>query len=155
MTWGTVWACEKEELSSLFRKQLLRREVHPKWEISLNPFAGNYWQNHQHPLWVLMLFATCATAWLPCEEMTRGCWFRELFPESAEGKKRSADQIVSLVDLPACYFKDPVMKRKMKFGVYKQNERGRTKKVPMDFLNIKYNTGNNICRWSQQFASKF
>lgn len=44
--------------------------------------------------------------------------------------------MASLLDMPAGYFKDSVMKREIRLGVYRQDDQGRTKKVPIDFFNI-------------------
>lgn len=51
------------------------------------------------------------------------------------GKSQPIGQMAFLLDMPACYFKDSVMKREIRLGVYRQDQ-GRTKKVPIDFFNI-------------------
>lgn len=73
---------------------------------SLNLFADNYWQNNQLSLQFHL------------------------------GKSRPVGQMASLLDMPAGYFKDSVMKREIRLGVYRQDDQGRTKKVPIDFFNI-------------------
>lgn len=113
MTGGTVWALGKEDPSSLFRKLLLWWEVHDKWEISLNYFAGNYWQN-VNGLWdcflQLVLQPDCLVEkWQ--EDACSKCCSQNQLPCFSSMKKQFAEQIVPLSDMPVCYFKDPMMKR--------------------------------------------
>lgn len=112
MTGGTVWALGKEDPSSLLRKLLLWWEVHDKWEISLNYFAGNYWQN-VNGLWdrclQLVLKPYCLVEKWQEDACSKSCSKNHL-PCFSLMKKQSAEQIVPLSDMPVHYFTDPVMK---------------------------------------------
>lgn len=113
MTGGTVWALGKEDPSSLFRKLLLWWEVHDKWEISLNYFAGSYWQN-VNGLWdcflQLVLRPDCIVEKWQKDACSKSCSQNQL-PCFSPIKKQFAEQIVPLSDMPVCYFKYAVMKR--------------------------------------------
>jgi len=63
--------------------------------------------------------------------------------------------MASPLGTPACYLKDPAMKREIRLGVYRQDDQGRTKEVPIDFFNINQSTESNICRCFWQFTSTF
>lgn len=120
ITWGTAWAPEKEEPSSLFRKLLLQRGGPPQafwWQLLTKLSTAT-----------LSSDTICNLRYSPVASWAGGHWLRDLFPKplllfQLRGKKKQfAGQIVSSSDLPACYFKDTPMNREIKLGVYKQNE---------------------------------
>lgn len=146
----------KEDPSSLFRKLLLWWEVHDKWEISLNYFAGNYWQN-VNGLWdcflQLVLQPDCLVEKWQEDACSKCCSQNEL-PCFSSIKKQFAEQIVPLSDMPVCYFKDPTMKRDKPESL--QTKQVRKDKKSSLLISLISNTRQKkiIHRWPQQFSSK-
>lgn len=112
---------------------------------SFTLFADNCCQNHQWTLGIDVLCNLCygSIALQRNDKRTLvQSYSQTQHSNFSSGKRRSAGQIASLSDMPACYFKNSVMTREIRLRVYKQNDWRRTKKVPIDFFNIKHNIEN-------------